>query len=49
MEINTICDTLLAALEYAGYHEHTIFNYKGVVHRFKVFCKNEGITEHTRL
>lgn len=47
MEINTICDALLAALDEAGYHEHTIFNYKGVVRRFKAFCKNKGITEYT--
>ncbi|MGD9569629.1 MAG: tyrosine-type recombinase/integrase [Sedimentibacter sp.] len=47
MEINFICDTLLSALDNAGYHEHTIFNYKGVVRRFKAFCKNKGITEYT--
>jgi len=47
MEINTICNALLAKLDEAGYHEHTIFNYKGVIRRFKAFCKNEGITEYT--
>lgn len=47
MEINTICDALLAALDEAGYNEHTIFNYKGVVRRFKDFCKHKGITEYT--
>lgn len=47
MEINIICDALLAALDEAGYHEHTIFNYKGVVRRFKAFCENKGITEYT--
>lgn len=47
MEINTICDALLSALDEAGYQEHTIFNYKGVVRRFKAFCKNKGITEYT--
>lgn len=46
MEINTICDALLSALDEAGYHEHTIFNYEGVVRRFKAFCKNKGITEY---
>ncbi len=47
MKINTICDAFLAALNETGYHAHTIFNYKGVVRRFKVFCKNKGITEYT--
>lgn len=47
MEINTICDALLAALDEADYHENTIFNYKGVVRRFKGFCKYKGITQYT--
>jgi len=47
MDINTICDALLTALVEAGYHENTIFSYKGVVRRFKAFCENEGITEYT--
>lgn len=47
MEINTICDAILSALDEASYHEHTIFNYKGVVRRFKAFCNNKGITEYT--
>ena len=47
MEIETICDALLAALEEASYNESTIFNYKGVIRRFKAFCKSKGITEYT--
>ena len=47
MEINTICIALLAVLDESGYHEHTIFNYKGVVRRFKAFSKNKGITKYT--
>lgn len=47
MEIKTICDALLAALDEASYNESTIFNYKGVVRRFKAFCKSKGITEYT--
>jgi len=47
MKINTICDALLVMLDEAAYHEHTIFNYKGVVRRFKAFGKNKGITEYT--
>jgi len=47
MEINTICEALLAELDESGYHEHTIINYKGVVRRFKAFGKNKGVTEYT--
>lgn len=47
MEINTICTHLLDALARAGYNEHTIFNYKGVVRRFKTFCQNQEVTEYT--
>lgn len=47
MEIKTICDALLAALDEASYNESTILNYKGLVRRFKAFCKSKGITEYT--
>ncbi len=47
MDINTICNDLLDALVKAGYHEHTIYNYIGVVRRFKAFCEDKGITEYT--
>ncbi len=47
MEIKTICDALLAALDEASYNDSTIFNYKGVVRRFNAFCKSKGITEYT--
>jgi len=41
-----ICNVLLDALAKVGYHEHTIFNYKGVIRRFKTFCEEKGITEY---
>lgn len=47
MDINTICNDLLDALAKAGYHEHTIYNYIGVVRRFKAFCEDKGSTEYT--
>lgn len=47
MEIHTICIDLLGALVQVGYNEHTIFNYKGVVQRFKKFCQYQGVTEYT--
>jgi integrase len=47
MDINTICNDLLDVLVKSNYHEHTIFNYIGVVRRFKAFCEDKGITEYT--
>ena len=47
MNVNTICNALLDALAEVGYHEHTIFNYKGVIRRFKSFCEEKDITEYT--
>lgn len=46
MNVNTICNALLDALAEVGYHEHTIFNYKGVIRRFKSFCEEKDITEY---
>lgn len=47
MDINTICNALLDALVKVGYHEHTIYNYIGVVRRFKTFCEDKVLTEYT--
>lgn len=47
MNINTICDALLDALAEVGYHENTIFNYKGVIHRFKTFCNVNAVDTYT--
>lgn len=46
MNIDMICIVLLDALAKVGYHEHTIFNYNGVIRRFKAFCEEKGITEY---
>lgn len=47
MTIETICDACVNAVMDAGYNESTIFNYKGVVRRFKKFCKERGVTEYS--
>lgn len=47
MTIDEICEMLLEALEAAGYMESTIFNYRGLIRRFKEYCRKEGITEYT--
>jgi Site-specific recombinase XerD len=46
MNIDTICNELLDALVYAGFNESTIFNYKGVVRRFKAFANGRCVTEY---
>ncbi|MBE6039880.1 MAG: hypothetical protein E7219_02840 [Clostridiales bacterium] len=47
MSIDKICELLLEALAGAGYNESTIFNYRGVIRRFKAYCRENGITEYT--
>lgn len=46
MSIDKICELLLDALVEARYNESTIFNYRGVIRRFKVYCAENGITEY---
>jgi Site-specific recombinase XerD len=47
MKIDTICKDLLKALTDASYNEHTIFNYQGVIRRFKAYCNQMGVTIYT--
>ena len=47
MKIDTICDECINAIKDAGYNDSTIFNYQGVIRRFKVFCK-EKVQQTTR-
>lgn len=47
MLIKEICDLLIDALKNAGYNDSTIFNYRGVIRRFKEFCRKEGVTEYS--
>lgn len=47
MKIDTICDALLDALAEVGFHENTIFNYKGVIRRFKTFCDENAVDTYT--
>lgn len=44
MTINEICSACINALRVASYNESTIFNYEGVVRRFKQFCKERDDT-----
>jgi len=47
MNINRICALLIDALHGAGYNESTIFNYHGVIRRFKAFSIEKGVTAYT--
>ena len=47
MSINEICELLLEALSNAGYKESTIFNYRGVIRRFKTYCSENSISEYS--
>ena len=45
MNIDNLCKLLLEALAEAGFIESTLFNYRGVIRRFKAFCKENGYSE----
>ncbi len=47
MKIETICNLLLDTLTEAGFNESTLFNYKGVIRRFKAFCNERGVTDYS--
>ena len=45
MNIDNLCKLLLDALAEAGFSESALFNYRGVIRRFKDFCKENGYSE----
>jgi integrase len=47
MEIEKICALLIDALHSANYNESTIFNYRGVIRRFKAFSERRRETKYT--
>ena len=47
MNIDTICALCIEALRNAGYNESTVFNYQGVIRRFKAICKAKNVQEYT--
>lgn len=47
MTIDEICSARINALHAEGYNESTIFNYEGVIRRFKQFCKNRDIAVYS--
>lgn len=44
MTIDSICTACINAVRNAGYNESTVFNYEGVVRRFKQFCSARNVT-----
>lgn len=47
MKIEKIGNLLIKALENANYNESTVFNYRGVLRRFKTFCSERGTEEYS--
>ena len=47
MTIDAICASCIEAVRKAGYNESTIFNYEGVVRRFKEFCKERDLNVYS--
>lgn len=47
MTIDIICAKCIEAVRTAGYNESSIFNYEGVIRRFKAFCSEQGTTEYS--
>lgn len=44
MTIDEICSACINALCVEGYNESTIFNYEGVIRRFKQFCEERDVS-----
>jgi hypothetical protein len=47
MTINEICSACINALHVENYDEATIFNYEGVIRRFKQFCDEKNVDVYT--
>lgn len=47
MTIDEICAACINTLQSEGYNESTIFNYEGVIRRFKQFCKERDATHYS--
>ena len=47
MTIDFICEACIKAVCNAGYNKSTVFNYEGVVRRFKRFCSEQNVTAYS--
>lgn len=47
MTIDSICEACIKAVCNAGYNKSTVFNYEGVVRRFKRFCSERNVTAYS--
>lgn len=47
MTIDSICEACINSIRDAGYNTSTVFNYEGVVRRFKQFCFKRNATEYS--
>lgn len=47
MTIETICDACIDAVRRSNYNDSTVFNYEGLIRRFKQFCNEKNVTEYS--
>lgn len=47
MTIEYICNKCLDAIRNQGYSDSTVFNYEGVVRRFKIFCDERNVSDYS--
>ena len=47
MKIEKICSKCIEAVKDARYNESTIFNYYGLIRRFKQFCEERSVTDYS--
>ena len=47
MTIDEICNACIGALRSEGYNKSTIFNYEGVIRRFKQFCVEQKVIHYS--
>lgn len=47
MTIENICSKCIQAIKDQGYNNSTIFNYEGVIRRFKSFCSERNVSDYS--
>lgn len=47
MTIDAICEACIDAVKKQNYKDSTIFNYQGIIRRFKEFCAERNVTEYS--
>ncbi len=47
MTIENICNKCIQAIKDCGYNDSTVFNYEGVIRRFKYFCNERNVSDYS--